>query len=281
MVNQELTNYIQQSLTAGIRKEDIINTLVNIGWQRIDVDEAFRQLEGAGSFYRFQPNVPAPAIEIKARKRGAVLKILMLFLIAGLIGGGSWSYFFFISRPQIALRQMPEVMAGVENLNYNFALMSGSSSGAYKQESKEYFDKIIGKFKSHKRDLAGIKSVAKQEALNGALVYHYDLSLDEIAAEWLAQAIYETETGKYYEEFTQQEKDDLEKIIENIREAAPKIQKIDAYIGQKDLYLYKLDLIYDGKNISFKLSGFDNMKLSELQTAKSIKEIYREILQNF
>lgn len=281
MVNQELTNYIQQSLTAGIKKEDIINTLINIGWQRIDVDEAFRQLEGAGPLYRFQPHIPAAATEVKAKKKGLILKLLSLFLLISLIAGGSWAYFFFIYRPQSALRQMPDRMAEVKNLKYDLSVVAGSASGIYKRESKDYLDKIIDKFKSHKRDLMGIKSIAKQETINGVIFYHYDLDLDEEAAEWLSQAIYETEIGKDYEEFTQQEKEDLEKIIENVREVAPKISKIDIYIGQSDLYLYQANVIYDNKNYSLKLSDFDNIKSPKLQTAKSIKEIYREIAQIF
>lgn len=279
MVNQELTNYIQQSLTAGVKKEDIINTLVNIGWQRIDIDEAFRQLEGAGSLYRFQPHVPTMAATIKAGKRGVALKIFLLFMIFGLIGGGSWAYFFFIIRPQSALRQMPDRMAEVKNLRYDFISGAGSQNGVYKQESKDYLDKIIEKFKSHKRDLASIESIAKQETLNGVIFYHYNLALDDVAVEWLAQTVYETETEKDYTEFTQKEKEDLEKIIENIREAAPKVQKIDAYIGKSDLHIYKVDLIYSGKNISLKLSNFDNAKPSELQKAKSIREIYNDFIK--
>lgn len=281
MVNQELINYIQQSLVAGIKKEDIINTLINIGWQRIDVDEAFRQLEGAGPLYRFQPHIPAAATEVKAKKKGLALKISIIFLIIGLITGGSWAYYYFIQYPQLALRQMPERMTEVKNLKYNFSLVDGSANEIYKRESKEYLDKIIEKFQSNKRDLAKRKSLAKREIIKGVLVYHYDLALDEEAAEWLAQSIYETETGKDYEEFTQQEKEDLEKIIEDVREAAPKISKIDIYIGQSDLYLYQADLIYDNKNYSLKLSDFDKMKSAELQKAKSIREIYREIAQIF
>lgn len=279
MVNQELTNYIQQSLTAGIKKEDIINTLVNIGWQRIDVDEAFRQLEGAGPLYRFQPHIPAPAIEVKAKKKGLILKVFLFIFVISLVAGGSWAYYYFIQHPQLAFRQMPDRMADVEISKYQFALTpTVSLGGIYKQDSREYLDEIISKFKFHKRYLAKIKSLAKRETIGNVKVYHYDLMLDEEAAEWLAQSVYETELGKNYEEFSQQEKEYLEKIIKNIREAAPKIQKIDAYIGQSDLYLYRLDLIYDNKNISLKLSDFDNVLKAQSQELKSIKEIFNDLI---
>lgn len=279
MVDQELTNYIQQSLTTGVKKEDIINTLLNIGWQKIDIDNAFRQLEGAGPLYRFQPHVPAMATTIKAERRVVALKIFLLFMIFGLIGGGSWAFFLFIIRPQSALRQMPDRMAEVKNLRYDFISGAESLNGVYKRESKDYLDKIIEKFKSHKRDLASIESIAKQETLNGATFYHYNLALDDVAAEWLVQAVYETEIEKDYVEFSQKEKENLEKIIENIREEAPKVQKIDVYIGKNDLYIYRLDLIYNGKNISLKLSNFDNAKPSKLQKAKSIKEMYNDFIR--
>lgn len=49
MINQQLLEYIKQQLQAGVNKEEIIKILVNGGWQKQDVDEAFSVVLGSVS----------------------------------------------------------------------------------------------------------------------------------------------------------------------------------------------------------------------------------------
>lgn len=61
MIYPQLINYIQTQLTQGVTKEVIINTLLNIGWQRSDIDEAFNNLSN--------PPVVPPQNNLAAQNR--------------------------------------------------------------------------------------------------------------------------------------------------------------------------------------------------------------------
>lgn len=418
MINQELTNYIQQSLTAGVSKEEIITTLLNIGWQRIDVDEAFRQLEGAGSLYRFQPHVSASEIGVNIRKKGVALKILLLFLTISLLGGSAWAYYFFIQHPKLVFNQMPDRMAEVKTFKYDFNLnakavavsdaakkelggesydltmklngnskidiittpegslrlllesmrqpdksvtkfdlevktikssfyfklndlmLPDSKTGqndfvkyaqsfknqwikidpketmdkfGFKQElleeinkkqkeskekqikeAEEFYKKIKEKVSSYNRNLFKVEST-KREILNNIKVYHYNFILDEVAAEWFAQAIFEVSADKNYDQMTKEEKDELDKIIENVRKIAPVINDMDFYIGQNDFYVYRIAINLSAENfeaekdeiinfngsVVLNLSDFNKpIIVEEPKKYKSIEEILQSVLGN-
>jgi hypothetical protein len=108
MINEQLQNYIQESVRAGGSREDIKKSLIAAGWQEADIEEAFRTLE---------PQVVVPVlvgqpIEPKAHKKfGWIIAVIAIIVVLG-IG----AYLFFARPWATAKQQTPPPSTGANTL---------------------------------------------------------------------------------------------------------------------------------------------------------------------
>lgn len=115
MANQQLFDYIRQSLASGATKEDIRSALINVGWPQEEVDEALGSISlGAGSL-PFQVN---PEQEIKKEKKYVTIKIIVILFIIVSAFSASAAYYYLVQRPKSVLQQMPGRISDVKLFQY-------------------------------------------------------------------------------------------------------------------------------------------------------------------
>lgn len=82
MLNQQLLDYIRQSLAMGTKKEDIKASLLSIGWQGSDIDEAMKSFNTGHEGF----SIPAQKIEPATKKNiSLVAKILIVAILGAVI----------------------------------------------------------------------------------------------------------------------------------------------------------------------------------------------------
>src|SRR3989344_5654382 len=87
MVTQELINYINLQLQQGSSSSNIKQALLNSGWQQLDIDQAFLQIQDANS-------APSPSItdsvlistEVKKPSIGKTILVFLFFILIYPIG---------------------------------------------------------------------------------------------------------------------------------------------------------------------------------------------------
>lgn len=110
-MNEELNNYVQTQLNAGVPAESIKKTLLETGWDQETIDSV---LTSNQKIQQSQPQQQTPAQEprVSMSQQSTLMpshnsssKSLMIGIIAGviglcLIGGGAWAYFKYFSKPK-------------------------------------------------------------------------------------------------------------------------------------------------------------------------------------
>lgn len=87
MLNEQLQNYIQESIAAGAGREDIKRSLLAAGWQASDIEEAF----GAPETPVVIPVPATPPMEPKEHGKFVWIIAAAIFII--LIGVGAYLFF--------------------------------------------------------------------------------------------------------------------------------------------------------------------------------------------
>lgn len=93
MLNQQLLDYIKQSLATGVNREEIKSSLLSVGWQEADIDEAIKSFNTGHEGF-----LPTKKIEPAIiQKSGLISKILIgvvLLIVIVLIAVGGYFYFY-------------------------------------------------------------------------------------------------------------------------------------------------------------------------------------------
>jgi hypothetical protein len=93
MPNEQLQNYIQESIKAGGNKEDIKKSLIAAGWQEPDIEEVFRILEAPIA-------MPVPAAQSpEPKKHGRLVWIIVAIVLVIVIGIGAYLFF---AKPRVS-----------------------------------------------------------------------------------------------------------------------------------------------------------------------------------
>lgn len=93
MLNQQLLDYIKQSLATGVNREEIRSSLLGVGWQEMDIDEAMKSFNTGheGIFVPTQKIEPAIVQKSGLISKVMIGVILLVVIILIVIGG----YFYF------------------------------------------------------------------------------------------------------------------------------------------------------------------------------------------
>jgi|GEM_PF-3744476 len=117
MASLELTNYVKESLASGLTAVAIKDSLISAGWSQLDIDEAFKNNQPAGSLSPSAPTLKAieniqPGAELKATIKQldqhptvaigtiinkpwlkvVLISFLAILLLGALAYGGYWYY---------------------------------------------------------------------------------------------------------------------------------------------------------------------------------------------
>lgn len=137
MANQQLLEYVRQSLASGATKEDIRSALLNVGWLKEDVDEALDAISLGVPQMPFQVS---PTQEVKKESKRVILKILIVALILISVFSASAAYYYLVQRPKSVLYQLPNRLADIKSFQYQ---IRGNSETTFISGS---FENTYGKF---------------------------------------------------------------------------------------------------------------------------------------
>src|SRR3989344_6062560 len=87
MPNQQLIEYITQSIAQGASKEDIKAALLGAGWKEADVDEGLLAVF---------PSSAKKAVSAKSKTVIVTVSVLAALLLAG----GGFAYWYFVYEPK-------------------------------------------------------------------------------------------------------------------------------------------------------------------------------------
>lgn len=121
MANQQLLDYIRQSLAGGASKEDVRSALLNVGWPQEEVDDALGNISLGAPALPFQVNLEQ---EVKKGKKWLIVKILVLIFIIILASSASAAYYYLVQRPKSVLQQLPNRISDIKTFEYQ---ISGNS----------------------------------------------------------------------------------------------------------------------------------------------------------
>ena len=122
MVNQQLLDYIKQQVQQGLNREQIKKSLLEIGWQEADINEAFTFIDS--------PNVSVPPESAPSQLLSALPQqperrtkktLLAVILIIGVLifGGGAFGYFYYFRvTPEKVIEKMMARLSEVNSLEY-------------------------------------------------------------------------------------------------------------------------------------------------------------------
>ncbi len=137
MINQELLSYTKQQLAQGLSQETLKNTLLQAGWQALDVDEVFKSLSSSSSpvsspasiaqfgqttaINKTLPEAAAHSFETQQPMRKFNVKLIIIISIVGLlfVGGGVFAYQYVNPAPEQVVQNMMKNMAGVRTSSFS------------------------------------------------------------------------------------------------------------------------------------------------------------------
>jgi hypothetical protein len=123
MITQELLNYIKQQLQEGKNKQEIKNSLLQVGWQEQDIEEAFSSLSINQTSQTPQTNIssfqpPFEQIPTKRKNKKLIVIISIIVLFLAVIGGGIFAYFNYFQSPEKITQKMIEKLLEIKSLEY-------------------------------------------------------------------------------------------------------------------------------------------------------------------
>lgn len=123
MLNQELLNYIRESLKQGFSKSEIRDALLNAGWRLDDITGALTHLEASDN-----SEVSINKSFFSKRKFAVLAAVFAAFLFTGsLVFAG---YYYYKTMPARTIKKMGDRVNEIKSFYYNINLnFSGSSGG--------------------------------------------------------------------------------------------------------------------------------------------------------
>ncbi len=121
MVNPELLKYIEDALEQGYSKDEIRDTLLNVGWRLDDVKEAF---------YVVNQSNDAKVLEAGSKKQKFIIFIgiaIVIFLFGSSVFGG---YYYYQTIPTRALKRAQDNLNHIKSVKYK---VSGNLSWGIKE----------------------------------------------------------------------------------------------------------------------------------------------------
>lgn len=109
MLNQELLKYIEDAREQGYSKDEIRDTLLNVGWRLDDVKEAFHVIDESND---------AKVLEAGSKKQKFIIFIgiiIVIFLFGSSAFGG---YYYYQTIPTRALKKAQENLGHIESVKY-------------------------------------------------------------------------------------------------------------------------------------------------------------------
>lgn len=172
MANQQLLEYVRQSLASGATKEDIRSALLNVGWPKEDVDEALDAISLGVPQMPFQaPFQVSPTQEVKKESKRVILKILIVIFILSLVFSASAAYYYLVQRPKSVLYQLPNRLADIKSFQYQ---INGSSEMTFiSGPSKDIYGKL-GKPINAVIDINGNLDLSDERKTKGSVKFLLD-----------------------------------------------------------------------------------------------------------
>lgn len=169
MANQQLLEYVRQSLAGGATKEDIKSALLNVGWPKEDVDEALDTISLGVSPMPFQVS---PTQEVKKENKRVIVKILIVALILISAFSASAAYYYLVQRPKSVLYQLPNRLADIKLFQYQ---INGSSEMTFiSGPSKDIYGKL-GKPINAVIDINGNLDLSDERKTKGSAKFLLDV----------------------------------------------------------------------------------------------------------
>lgn len=131
--NQELLDYVKQSLAAGVSREDIRKSLISSGWIAADIEEAFRFFDRLQNVSNVSTTITRDASSSNKKPGFRNFRLaLVLFLILAVLGGAAFWWF------------------EIRNNNGDSKV---ADSVSVKNESKEQFPTTLELFTAEKKEI--------------------------------------------------------------------------------------------------------------------------------
>lgn len=168
MANQQLLDYIRQSLSGGASKDDVRTALLNVGWPQEEVDDALGNISFGAPALPFQVNLEQ---EAKKGKKWLIVKILVLVFIIILASSASAAYYYLVQRPKSVLQQLPNRISDIKTFEYQ---ISGNSKMTFVSgEFKDIYGSL-GKPIDSTINIYGSIDLTDADKTRGTVKFLYD-----------------------------------------------------------------------------------------------------------
>lgn len=112
MLNQDLLNYIRESLNQGFSKDEIRDTLLNVGWRMDDIAEVFGHIGASDN-----AQVVMNSLLFSKKKMAVLASVLAVFLFTG--SSVFAGYYYYKTMPARTIQKMGDHMNEIKTFHYS------------------------------------------------------------------------------------------------------------------------------------------------------------------
>lgn len=177
MINEQLSGYIRQQLTAGVSKEDITRVVLAAGWNPPDVNETFAAIEAVSTPPRAPSPVETPPVSIITQQTSPApffkhlipLLAVVGFVVLIIFGGVAYAYFQHIGPFSVSQYVedsfLSDVLAKASQINSASYIFSSSLSVNPRDQDAAAFlapppDAVLeGKYQNDARRMSDVSSL--------------------------------------------------------------------------------------------------------------------------